>query len=151
MNVRLGRSPIHGTGAFAERAFTPGETIIEYAGERISHDEADLRTTSESADEGHTMMFILDDETVIDGSINGNEARYVNHSCDPNCEAVIYEDNVLIEALRPIQPGEELFIDYCLVLSDPSLVEAYRCCCGSHNCRGTMLDAAHGGPALREG
>jgi uncharacterized protein len=141
MNVKAGPSRIHGTGAFAERAFAPGETIIEYVGERISHDEADRRNTPNSPDDGHTMMFTLDDETVIDGNINGNEARYINHSCDPNCEAVIYDDTVLIEAVRPIQPGDELFIDYCLDLSDPSLAELYQCRCGSRNCRGTMLGA----------
>jgi uncharacterized protein len=145
MNVRLGQSGIHGTGVFAERAFAAGETIIEYAGERISHLEADQRHVPDSPDDGHTMMFTLDDATVIDGSINGNEARFINHCCEPNCEAVIYEDTVMIDALRPIQPEEELFIDYCLELTDPSLVEAYQCRCGSQNCRGTMLDAVNFG------
>lgn len=141
MNVRLGQSRIHGTGVFAEQAFAPGESIIEYVGERISHAEADLRNAPNSPDDGHTVLFILDDETVIDGNINGNEARFINHSCDPNCEAVIYDDTVMIDAVRPIQPGEELFIDYCLELSDLSLANAYHCCCGNQNCRGTMLGA----------
>ena len=140
MNVRTGQSRIHGTGVFAEQAFAPGETIIEYAGERISHAEADRRGTLNSTeDDGHTMLFILNDDTVIDGNVNGNEARYINHSCDPNCEAVIDDDAVLIEAVRPIQPGEELFIDYCLDLSDLALADAYQCRCGHPNCRGTML------------
>lgn len=90
-------------------------------------------------------MFTLDDETVIDGNISGNEARYINHCCEPNCEAVIYDDAVKIDALRPIQPEEELFIDYCLELSDPSLIAAYECRCGTQNCRGTMLDATNFG------
>jgi len=85
------------------------------------------------------MMFTLDDDTVTDGSVNGNEARYVNHCCEPNCEAVIYDDAVMIDALRAIQPGEELFIDYCLELPDLSLAEAYKCRCGVQACRGTML------------
>jgi SET domain-containing protein len=142
MNVKLGRSQIHGTGVFAAQAFAPGETIIEYAGERISHAEADRRGMQNEHDDGHTVLFTLDDETVIDGNINGNEARFINHCCDPNCEAVIYEDTVMIDAVRPIQPGEELFIDYCLELTDLALASAYQCRCGSRNCRGTMLDAA---------
>jgi len=149
MDIRVGPSRIHGTGAFAERAFAPGETIIEYAGERISHEEADRRHIPGAPDETHTMMFVLDDETVIDGDVNGNEARFINHSCDPNCEAVIDEDAVLIDALRPIQPGEELFIDYCLQLSEPVLDDAYQCRCGSPNCRGTMLDIGSGMDANR--
>ena len=133
-------SSIQGKGAFATQQISEGTYIIEYTGERISHDEADHRYGDSPED--HVVLFIVDDDIVIDGGVNGNEARYINHSCDPNCQAVTDEDKIYIEALKTIQPGEELTFDYRLFRSDeyePERDTLYACHCGARNCRGTMM------------
>ena len=102
------------------------------------------RPPSDPNDPYHTFIFGLDNGKVIDASLDGNDARWINHSCDPNCEAIEEEDGgVFIYAMRTIQPGEELNYDYRLsVDGKPSKKERkrYACHCGSENCRGTMLD-----------
>ena len=133
-------SSIQGKGAFATQQIIQGMCIIEYSGERISHDEADRRYADTT--NVPVVLFIVDDDIVIDGGVDGNEARYINHSCDPNCRAITDEDRIYIEALRTIQPGEELTFDYQLVRSDeyePEWDTLYACHCGARNCRGTML------------
>jgi SET domain-containing protein len=135
----LRRSPIQGNGAFATRKIRKGTRIVEYTGERISNDEADRRYDDDAMDRHHTFLFTLDDDTCVDGDAGGNEARFINHSCDPNCEAVIVEDRIFIEAIRTIQPGEELVYDYQYE-RDADMEEAqYPCRCGSESCRGTIL------------
>lgn len=138
----LRRSSIQGRGAFALRTIRKGTRIIEYAGERISHDEADRRYDDDSMPRHHTYLFTLDDDTCVDGAVNGNESAYINHSCDPNCEAVIHGGRIWIEALRTIRPGEELLYDYQYereVDGDVLEPEQYPCHCGSEHCRGTIL------------
>ena len=133
-------SSIHGKGAFATQEISEGTYIIEYTGEHISHDEADHRYADSTDDP--VVLFIVDDDIVIDGGVNGNEAKYINHSCDPNCQAVTDEDRIYIEALRIIQPGEELTFDYQLFRADeydPEWDTLYACHCGVPNCRGTMM------------
>jgi len=120
-----------------------GSRIIEYLGERISHDEADRRYEEKGEDDGHTFLFIASNRTVIDAGVNGNEARFINHSCNPNCETVIERGRVFIEAVRDIKPGEELGYDYQLTwesTDDPAELANYTCRCGAKRCRGTMLD-----------
>src|SRR6185312_6719774 len=80
-------SPVHGRGVFATRRIEKGERIMEYVGERVSHDEADRRYESKDANDSHTFLFIVDSKTVIDAGVDGNEARFLNHSCNPNCES----------------------------------------------------------------
>ncbi|MCL2449686.1 MAG: SET domain-containing protein, partial [Polyangiaceae bacterium] len=107
------RSRIQGRGAFATRDIAEGERIIEYVGDRMSHDEADAACPDdESAERHHTFLFAVDDDVVIDGSRNGNDSRYINHSCDPNTEIVIVRQRIYVHALRDIEAGEELFYDY---------------------------------------
>lgn len=135
-------SDIQGLGGFALRWIRAGERIVEYVGERISHDVADARYDDEDAKRHHTFLFTVDDDTVIDAAVDGNEARFINHSCDPNCEAVDYRGRIFIEALRDIAPGEELFYDYNFELDEPitpELKKRYPCHCGADNCRGTIL------------
>lgn len=137
-------SPIHGTGAFANRKIRKGERIVEYEGERISHEVSDERYPDpEDTDEPHhTFLFEVDDDVVIDAAVNGNSARFINHSCDPNCEAVDEDGRIFIEALRSIEAGEELFYDYAFELDEKhteKLQKLYPCHCGSANCRGTIL------------
>lgn len=138
----LRRSPIQGTGAFALRRIRKGTRIIEYVGERISNDEADRRYDDESMSRHHTFLFIADEHTVIDGAVGGNDSRFINHSCEPNCEAVDVKGRVFIEALRTIYPGEELTYDYAYDrdgVNDEMWEKLYVCHCGTAACRGTIL------------
>jgi len=137
------RSRIHGSGVYATRRIRKGTRIAEYLGERITHQEADERYAAKGQDDGHTFLFVVSDKVVIDAGVNGNDARFINHSCDPNCEAVIEGGRVFVEATRTIQAGEELGYEYGLTwesTDDPEELAAYACRCGAANCRGTMLD-----------
>jgi hypothetical protein len=135
-------SNVHGRGVFATRRIEKGERIVEYLGERVSHDEADRRYELKDDNDSHTFLFIVDSKTVIDAGTDGNEARFFNHSCDPNCESVVEKRRVFIEALRAIEPGEEMTYDYQIYRDhdDPENIdEIFACRCGFANCRGTML------------
>ena len=136
------RSKIQGRGAFALRRIRKGTRIIEYSGERISNDEADRRYDDEQMSRHHTFLFTVDGDVVVDAGVGGNEARYINHSCDPNCEAVIEDGRIYIEAIRTIQPGEELAYDYQYERDSTHTKEdeaLYVCRCGAGTCRGTIL------------
>jgi SET domain-containing protein len=140
--VEVRDSPLHGLGVFALRRIARGTRVIEYLGERISHEEADRRYEHKNALDNHTFLFIADEATVIDAGVGGNEARFVNHACDPNCESVIEDSRVFIEAIRAIAPGEELTYDYQIQreASDPPEIDAiFACRCGLARCRGTMM------------
>src|SRR5277367_6510928 len=137
-------SPIHGHGVFAARRIRKGTTVIEYLGDRVSHKVADARYEDKDPDDNHTFLFTIDAKTVIDAGVNGNEARYVNHGCDPNCQSVNFKKRIFIEALRTIRPGEELAYDYQIQrdADDPHDIEAiFACRCGAQRCRGSMLEA----------
>jgi SET domain-containing protein len=140
--IRVRCSRVHGRGVFARRRIRKGTRIIEYLGDRVSHQEADRRYDSKTTDDNHTFLFIVDRGVVIDATGNGNAARFINHGCDPNCESVIEDRRVFIEALRTIAPGEELSYDYQIGRDrdDPSDVdEVFACRCKAARCRGTML------------
>ncbi len=140
--MELRRSPIHGLGAFASTDIPKGARIIEYAGERINNAEADRRYDDESMKRHHTFLFILNSRTCVDAAFEGNEARFLNHSCDPNCEAVITRGHIWIEAVKAIPAGTELVYDYQYE-DDPEYTEEdlrfYTCRCGAANCRGTIV------------
>lgn len=137
-------SPLHGKGVFAA-CDIPAETcIIEYRGKRITPEEADEIPSYSADDPNHTFFFSLSNGKIIDGGQRGNAARWINHSCSPNCEARENEDGsrLFIYSLRDIAEGEELYFDYALVIEGrktKKLRELYRCLCGSPDCRGTML------------
>ncbi len=136
------RSAVHGMGAFALRRIRKGSRIVEYLGERVSHAEADRRYESKEANDAHTFLFIVDSRTVIDAGVDGNDARFFNHSCNPNCESVIEKRRVFIEATRTIEPGEEMTYDYQIQREEddpPGIDEVFACRCGFAQCRGTML------------
>lgn len=142
---RVRNSSIHGTGVFATRPIRKGARIVEYQGERISHEEADRRYASRDEKDNHTFLFTVDERTVIDGGVGGNAARFLNHGCKPNCETVLERRRVFIEAIRDIAVGEELVYDYRLErdVDDPPDVESiWGCRCGTWDCRGTMLRPA---------
>ena len=139
---RVRRSKVHGLGVFATRRIRKGTRIVEYLGERVSHKVADDRYEQKDADDGHTFLFIVDRGVVIDAGVDGNEARFINHGCDPNCESVIEDRRVFVEAIRTIQPGEELKYDYQIGRDDDdpeNVDEVFACRCGAKSCRGTML------------
>lgn len=136
-------SPIQGLGGFATRPIRKGTRIIEYTGERISQAEADARYDDGRSPHPLVLLFTVDENTVIDAGVDGNEARFINHSCDPNCEAVIEDGRVFIEARKNIPADRELTYDYSLTRegNDNAEMEArFACHCGAKNCRGTMLE-----------
>jgi len=137
------RSKIAGRGGFAGRTIKKGERLIEYVGERISHAVADDRYDDASMRRHHTFLFAVNRRVVIDGAVNGNESRWLNHACDPNCEAVIEKSRVFIEAKRDIRTGEELCYDYAFERdgseTDEDVFQLYGCKCGAKSCRGTIL------------
>lgn len=140
--IEVRASPIAGLGVFATRAIRRGDRIIEYVGEHVSAEEAGRRYDDDTMEQHHTFLFALDDDTVIDAAVGGNEARFVNHACDPNCQAVNEEGRIFIEALRDIEPGTELLYDYALMREDrwkASWATLYACRCGAPKCKGTML------------
>src|SRR6201985_1223717 len=110
--IEVRHSNVHGLGVFATRHIPKGPRIIEYVGERVSHNEADRRYEDKDENDSHTFLFIVDSKTVIDAGTDGNDARFFNHSCDPNCESIVEKRRVFIEAIRPIEPGEEMTYDY---------------------------------------
>ncbi|MBV2210120.1 MAG: SET domain-containing protein-lysine N-methyltransferase [Thermomonas sp.] len=142
------RSAIHGNGVFAAAAITKGERLIEYKGLRRSHDDVDAGDSGD-IESGHTFLFTLNDDWVIDANFEGNAARWINHSCAPNCEAVLVENEedpkrskVYIEAIRDISAGEELTYNYGITLAErqtPRLKKIWACLCGAPTCTGTML------------
>ena len=135
------RSKIHGNGMFATAPIAKGEKLIQYKGRLRSHDEVD-RAYGDEDDNGHTFLFTLNDEWVIDANLDANSARWINHSCNPNCEADEQEGRIFIKSLRNIKAGEELNYDYGLIIDEPytkKLKAEYPCWCGSKNCRGTLL------------
>jgi uncharacterized protein len=140
--IEVRDSPIHGRGVFALRRIRKGQRIVEYTGERITPAVADVRYDDDRVDHPHVLLFIVDKNTIIDGGVGGSDARFINHSCDPNCEALDDEGRIIIEAMRAIIPGEEITYDYSLDrpgLVTRKMMEKYHCLCGAPNCRGTML------------
>lgn len=137
------RSAIQGRGGFAVRDIRKGERIVEYGGERISWREADRRYEDDRMGRHHTFLFAVTSRTVIDGAVQGNDARFINHACDPNCEAVDDGGRIFIEAMRNIAAGEELNYDYAYARDESTTEEdekLYVCRCGSPKCRGSILE-----------
>lgn len=153
-SIIVRRSAIHGNGVFAARNIPKGQELIEYRGRRITHKQADKHGAG-SPESGHTFLFTLNDKYVIDGDNEGNDARWINHSCAPNCQPFMIEDEdgnlikdrVVIESLRPIKAGEELTYDYGIKLDErhtPRLKKIWECRCGTPKCSGTMLKPKRG-------
>jgi hypothetical protein len=140
--IQVRKSGIHGKGVFALQPIAPGEVVIEYKGELITWAEAQKRHPHDPSDPNHTFFFHIDDERVIDGKVQGNAARWINHACDPNCEADEVDGRIFIKAIKPVKAGDELFYDYGLIIDErytPKLKKEFACHCGSRKCRGTML------------
>jgi SET domain-containing protein len=144
--VAVRKSSVHGRGVFALRTIAAGQRIFEYRGEVTSWRRASARHRR-SGTRGHTFIFGLADGRVIDGSVGGNSARWLNHSCQPNCEAIEDErGRVFIETIRAVMPGDELFIAYGLTVDEavtPDLAAEFVCRCGKRSCTGSMLAPAN--------
>ena len=139
--IRIGPSPIHGRGVFAQTALRRGRRVLEYVGEKISKAESARRCQRQN-----WCIFTLDEEFDLDGDFEWNPARCVNHSCAPNCEAEYVGGRIWITALRDIQPGEELTFNYGYEL------EAYQehpCRCGAAECLGFIVAAEFFGQLRR--
>lgn len=140
--VAVRNSPIHGRGVFAVTAIAKGARILEYTGERMSHAKADRLYGDLHDGSSHTMLFAATDKVVIDATKRGGPARWINHSCAPNCEANEEEGRIFIDAIRSIKPGQELSYDYNLLLEERHTAKQKRdhpCHCGARKCRHTLL------------
>jgi uncharacterized protein len=140
--VEVRNSDVHGRGVFAVKNIPKGTRILEYLGDRVSHEAADARYEDHDENDNHTFLFIVDKHTVIDAGVGGNDARFINHQCKGNCESVIANRRVFIDAVRDIAAGQELGYDYEIGRDrndPPNVDEIYACRCGSPQCRGTML------------
>ena len=141
--VAVRRSRIQGRGVFAREPIPRAARVLEYTGVRITSAEADADANDDDPSRAHhTLLFAVDDETVIDGSRGGSDAVFVNHSCNPNCEIVIARKRVYIHSLRAIEPRAELTYDYWYVTDESYTMEdrrrIYPCRCGAGLCRGTI-------------
>ena len=124
-------SGIHGMGGFAQRRIRKGTAIIEYVGEKISKEEAMARIEADNR-----FIFTLTDKIDVDGSVDWNQARYLNHSCEPNAEAEIRRGRIWIVAVRTIEPGEEITYNYSY---DFECHLDHPCLCGAATCVGYMV------------
>jgi SET domain-containing protein len=124
-------SAIHGTGGFAKTDIPAGTSVVEYTGERITKDESLRRCAA-----GNEFIFALNDELDLDGSVSRNQARFLNHSCKPNCEAERIGERIWIIAARDICAGEELTFNYGYNLED---YREHECRCGATGCIGYMV------------
>src|ERR1051325_459318 len=138
VQIEVRQSTVHGRGVYAAEFIPKGARIIEYTGQRVAWEAA-----PDDDNDPHTFNFGLENGEVINPEVAGNDARWINHSCDPNCEAVEEDDRIFIDAMRDIQPGEELLYDYHMEIDEPITESAkakFACHCGSPKCRGTMIE-----------
>jgi len=142
-------SKIHGNGVFAATNIPKDTRLIQYRGKLLTHAQANRRYGND-VDSGHTFLFTLNEKYLLDANDGGNIARWINHSCDPNCQAWVIEDEskdlkldkIVIESKRAIRKGEELTYDYGITLEEPHtarIKKIWQCRCGSPKCTGTIL------------
>ncbi len=143
-------SAIHGRGLYASRDIRKGERVVEYVGEKVTKAESDRRgkeliAKSKLTGGGAVYMFVLNKNFDIDGNMEHNDARLMNHSCDPNCEAEIIRGHIWYSAIKDVAEGEELSLNYGFTMED---WEAHQCRCGTHRCVGYIVAEEHW-PKLR--
>ena len=139
------RSGIHGRGVFARRRIREDETVCEYKGEIISEAEVARRYPEDMDGLNHTFAFGVEHDHNIDGGAKGNIARWINHSCSPNCDTYEKDKRMFIRAIRDIRPGEELSYDYWIEAGErltKAVKARWPCWCGAKWCRGTVLVSA---------
>ena len=141
---KLIKSPVHGKGLFADKIIKKHTRIIEYTGEKISKKEGDIRSAKrikkhlKKNDQGAVYIFELNKKFDIDGNFPSNKARYINHSCDPNCEVDIIKNQIWIISLKKIKKGEELNYDYGYPF-DKDDYKDHICKCRSKKCIGYII------------
>ena len=141
--IEVRKSGVHGRGVFARDRIRKGARIIEYTGRRLPWTEAQDLPPLDPKNPYHTVFFSVDNDDVIDAAVGGNEARWINHSCEPNCETYEEEGRIFVHALRSLRRGEELFYDYKIIPAErrtPRVEREFACFCGTKKCRGTMLE-----------
>ncbi len=140
------KSRVHGSGIFASKNIKKGVQIIQYIGEKISKKEGDLRSEKRlkrylhSKKTGSVYIFELNSRFDIDGSPRYNKARYINHSCDPNCEVDIVKGEIWIKSIKKIEKGSELSYDYGYEFDKDDYID-HICKCKSLNCIGYIISS----------
>lgn len=140
------QSPIHGSGIFAKIKILKSTRIIEYVGEKITKAEADRRGpklveyAKKHKQVGAVYIFVLNKKYDIDGHVEYNTAKYINHSCVPNCEVSIVRGHIWIIALRDIEKNEELFYNYGY---DMDTYNDHPCLCKAPHCPGFITAEEH--------
>lgn len=147
--IRVSQSGVHGLGAFATRDLPADALLGRYEGRRYTPAQIAAKTW----DDNLTYLFKLTNDETIDAAKGGNATRHLNHSCDPNCEAIEEYDEsgelvLRFQTIVAVEAGDELFIDYGLVADNDKVAAEFPCHCGSPNCRGTMLAALDEGAEM---
>tara|TARA_Y100001980_G_C14213122_1_gene72020 strand:+ start:55 stop:537 length:483 start_codon:yes stop_codon:yes gene_type:complete len=143
---KLKKSKIHAYGVFAEKRIPKGTKIIEYIGEKVSRKEGDKRSEKRlkkhlhSKTTGSVYIFELNKHYDIDGSPNYNKAKYINHSCNPNCEVEITKNRIWIKSIKNIREGDELSYDYGFEFDEDDYKD-HKCKCGSKKCIGYIISS----------
>ena len=141
---KIKKSKVHGIGIIASKDIKKNTTIIQYIGEKITKKEGDKRSAArikkylDKKNEGSVYIFELNKKYDIDGSPLYNKARYINHSCDPNCEVDIINNEIWILSIKNIKKGDELNYDYGYPF-DKDDFKDHICRCGSKNCIGFII------------
>ena len=136
------KSKIHSSGLFAKKNITAGTKIIEYKGPKITKAHSDriadihIAANQKKGANGAVYIFTLNKTHDINGKVSWNTAKYINHSCDPNCEADITRGKIWISAIKDIKKDDELSYDYGY---DMDCYEDHKCRCGSKNCIGYIV------------
>lgn len=133
-SLSIKKSALHGLGCFATVRFLTGNRIAKYEGEKISRNEAMRRSNRPDG----KRISELEAEWYIDGSVDGNQTQYINHSCDPNADAFVIGGSLVIFALREIAPGEEITVDYLNSFEQDQSV----CQCRTALCRQRIIQKA---------
>ena len=143
---RVRKSKIHGYGVVASKNISKNKKIIQYIGEKIKKSEGDKRSEKRikkylnSNRTGSVYIFELNKKYDIDGTPKYNKARYINHSCNPNCEVEITKNEIWISSIKMISKGEELTYDYGYEF-DKDDFRDHICKCGSDNCIGFIISS----------
>jgi len=146
------KSRIHNRGGFARKDILEGTRVIEYVGPRLTKSQSDTRAdelieaNEKDGNKGSVYIFELNKRTDIDGSVSWNTAKWINHSCDPNCETDIIRGRIWIIALKDIKKGEEITYDYGYDIED---FDDHPCKCGSKKCVGFIV-AEEDWPKLKQ-
>ncbi len=141
---KVKKSKIHGTGVFATEDIKKNTKIIEYIGEKIFKSEGDKRSAARikkylnSKEKGAVYIFELNKRYDIDGNFSYNKARYINHSCNPNCEVEIDKGHIWIVSIKKIKRGTEISYDYGYEFDEEDYKD-HKCKCGSRNCIGYII------------